>query len=182
MNERPEDQNNQTEHTEHTEAIPQQADDTTVIGSDDTVRMPSAPDTSVAPPAVGALQWAAAVDGAAAVPPAGPTGPVQAAATPAKGKPWWKGRVALAGGALAAGLLLGGAVGATTAVAIGGVDDRVVQVGDGLEGGRRGFDGEGRPPGGRHGGGEGELPGQGQLPGDGTSTDPGEATGTNEAT
>lgn len=177
MNERPEHQNDPTEHTE---AIPQQADDTAVIGSDDTARMPSAPDTSAAPPAVvGEPQWAAAVVGAAAMPPGGPIGTVQAADTPAKGKRWWTGRVALAGGALAAGLLLGGAVGATAAVAIGGTDD-VTQV---TEGGRGGFDGEGRPPGGRHGGGMGELPdGEGQLPGGGTSTDPGDANTTDQTT
>lgn len=188
MNERPEDQNDPTE------AIPQAADDTTQIDATNTARMPSAPDTSVAPPVVeeppaadaasplpvSTPAWAAATHEASE-----PT-PAAAAGTAAKSA-WWKGRVALAGGALAAGLLLGGAVGATAAVAIGGTDD-VTQV---TEGGRGGFDGEGRPPGGRHGGGMGELPdgegqlpggGQGEVPGGGTSTDPGDANATDQTT
>ena len=187
MNQRPEDQNDQTE------AIPQQSDDTTQIDAGDAARMPSAPDPSVAPPEVeespaadaasplrvGARVWAA-------VSASGPSGSVPAAASPAK-TVVWKGRMALAGGALAAGLLLGGAVGATTAVAIGGTDE-VTQV---TEGGRGGFAGEGRPPGGRHGGGMGELPdgegplpggGQGELPGGGTSTDPNDANTTDQTT
>jgi hypothetical protein len=170
MNQRPDDQDNQTE------AIPQQADDTAQIDAADTARMPSASDAPDSP---------SAVDGAGAIPPSSPVRPAASAASGTS--PWWKGRLALAGGALAAGLLLGGAVGATTAVAVRGTDD-VTQV---TEGGRGGFDGEGRPPGGRHGGGMGELPqgegqlpggGQGELPGGGTSTDPNDANGTDQAT
>ena len=211
MAKQPEDQNDPTEQVDQTEVIPQQPDDTALIDADDTARMPSAPDAATAaPPAGGAPLWAssahepaepasggdvpvAAMDGAAAAPgPVGPVGPAPAAAASAKGSPWWKGRLALAGGALAAGLLLGGAVGATAAVAAIDSGDHVAQVGEGLEGGRGGFDGEGRPPGGRHGGGQGEMPGQGQLPGGGqgqgqlpggeTSTDPNDANGTNEST
>ena len=100
--------------------------------------------------------------------------------------PWWKGRMALVAAALVVGLGVGAAAGATTAVAVGGVDE-VTPV---TEGGRGGYDGEGLPPRGRHGGGTGELPdgeghlpggGQGELPGGGTSTDPNDANGTNDA-
>ena len=208
MAKQPEDQNDPTEQVDRTEVIPQQPDDTALIDADDTARLPFAPDVPVAPSAGGAPLWAsaahepaepvagddvpvAALDGAAAAPgPVGPVGPAPvAAATSAKGSPWWKGRLALAGGALAAGLLLGGAVGATAAVAAIDSGDHVAPVGEGLEGGRGGFGDEDHPPGGRHGGGRGEMPGQGQLPGGGqgqgqlpggeTSTDP---NGTSEST
>lgn len=206
MAKQPEDQNDPTEQVDRTEVIPQQPDDTALIDADDTARMPSAPvAATAAPPAGGVPLWAssahepaepvsgddvpvAAMDGAAAAP--GPVGPAPVAAvTSVKGSPWWRGRPALAGGALAAGLLLGGAVGATAAVAAIDSGDHVAQVGEGLEGGRGGFGGEGRQPGGRHGGGQGEMPGQGQLPGGGqdqgqlpdgqTSTDP---NGTDQTT
>jgi hypothetical protein len=116
-----------------TEVIPQRPEAT--------VRMPSVADVPPAPDAGQAPTWVTAVDGAAAAPRAAanaapapaagaPVPPAQvppAAAAPATGGPWWKGRLAVAGAALAAGLLLGGAVGAASTAAIGDGDGPVRQ-------------------------------------------------------
>ena len=176
----------QPENTDQTELIPQASDDTERFESVDTTRMPSAPEVPAAPPAVETPAWAAAVTPAAPAP----------AKTKGKGA-WWRGRLALAGGALAAGLLLGGVVGATAAT-VAGHDDRGSQI---SEGGGAGFEGRGEGRGGHGHGprgmqgdvpdgseGQGQLPGGGQgqdesqLPGGGTSTDPGDANGTSQTT
>ncbi|GAA4390965.1 hypothetical protein GCM10023153_08390 [Ornithinibacter aureus] len=194
MAKRPEDHTDQPENTgqselpDRTELIPQASDDTERFESVDTTRMPSAAEVPAAPPAVHTPAWAAAVT------------PAAAAAAPAKTKgkgAWWTGRLALAGGALAAGLLLGGVVGATAAT-VAGHDDRGSQI---SEGGGAGFEGRGEGRGGLGHGprgmqgdvpdgseGQGQLPGggqgqdEGQLPGGGTSTDPGDANGTSQTT